>query len=154
MVIHEEVEHSNDQAVAKEEKSDVVIHDTPENLHSSQLVLQETSGQMSRSISLPNADTGKLESQRPATAGEDAWIDALAFLMYCCMDISPKAGLQKSFAIMSDREDGACSLQQVYDVSSIGEALCAAPASDGFAGISLWHRHHRRQPSPWRRKND
>jgi hypothetical protein len=44
------------------------------------------------------------------------WIDLTSFLLCCCLDESPKTGLQKAFIVLSDREDGALSLQQLYQV--------------------------------------
>ncbi|RKO93481.1 hypothetical protein BDK51DRAFT_25580, partial [Blyttiomyces helicus] len=42
--------------------------------------------------------------------------DVSAFLMALCVDESPKVGLQKAFAILSEREDGACSVAQLYQM--------------------------------------
>ncbi|KAI8909472.1 hypothetical protein DFJ77DRAFT_472693 [Powellomyces hirtus] len=49
-----------------------------------------------------------------------SYFDAFGFLMSCCLDPSPKIGLQKAFAVASDNDDGACTLQQVYQVFHFG----------------------------------
>ncbi|TPX63415.1 adenylate kinase [Spizellomyces sp. 'palustris'] len=49
--------------------------------------------------------------------------DSFRFLMSSCLDISAKTGLQKAFAVMSDHEDGACSLPQVYEILHFGTTL-------------------------------
>ncbi|KAI8587012.1 hypothetical protein BDZ88DRAFT_399175, partial [Geranomyces variabilis] len=46
--------------------------------------------------------------------------DAYAFLMSCCMDPSPKIGLQKAFAVVSDSDDGACTLAQIHQIFHFG----------------------------------
>jgi hypothetical protein len=46
--------------------------------------------------------------------GETAMLNVTEFLMYCALDDAPKSGLQKAFAVFSDREDGALSIGQVY----------------------------------------
>ncbi|KAJ3293979.1 hypothetical protein HDU76_006992, partial [Blyttiomyces sp. JEL0837] len=43
-------------------------------------------------------------------------LDVMAFLMCCCLDDSTKFGIQKSFWVLAEREDGALSLQQLYNL--------------------------------------
>lgn len=50
---------------------------------------------------------------------EGCVFDAASFFKLCCLDETPRHGLQKAFLLYSDRNDGLVTLQQLYQVCSV-----------------------------------
>ncbi|KAI9355938.1 hypothetical protein DFJ73DRAFT_824011 [Zopfochytrium polystomum] len=51
---------------------------------------------------------------------DGSMFDAVNFLMCCCLDEFPKVGLQKAIMVLSDREDGAVTMHQLYQIFHYG----------------------------------
>ncbi|KAI9096087.1 hypothetical protein DFS34DRAFT_623887 [Phlyctochytrium arcticum] len=64
--------------------------------------------------------TGRMDSANASNEPKEALFDASSFLLSCCVDNVPKVGLQKAFVILSEREDGACTIGQLYQVFHFG----------------------------------